>query len=118
MILLLGIIHVVIHELGHILAALAVGSRIKAVGVNWRGPYVRRAPASSPIRNVIVALSGPFANLLTCLLMIALNIPHAWIAFFIGWVNLLPLPCSDLSNALKYIRQETQSVAYISRKTN
>jgi hypothetical protein len=99
-----AILHMVIHEIGHILAAYMVGSQIKQVGVNMLGPFVRRTPAKTPGRNAFVALAGPGINILTWLVFAICGLPHAWVALYIGVLNLLPLPHSDFIKAVEYLR--------------
>src|ERR1700722_13251855 len=71
-----GSLHIVIHESGHMLAALMVGSRIKQVGISKLGPYVRRESARTPLRNAIVALAGPGINILTWGAFLVFGLPH------------------------------------------
>ncbi len=103
--------HVAIHELGHVLAALFVHSRIKRVGFNWTGPHIVREAASTGYKNALVAFAGPAANLYTCLVMVVNHTHLAWIPLELAVINLLPIRCSDLSNALRYLRMEKQVVA-------
>jgi len=100
-----AVLHMVIHEIGHILAAWMVGSRIKQVGVNMLGPFVRRTPAKTPVRNAFVALAGPGINILTGLVFAICGLPHAWVALYIGALNLLPLPHSDFMKSVEYLRR-------------
>ena len=100
-----GSLHIVIHESGHMLAALMVGSRIKQVGISKLGPYVRRESARTPLRNAIVALAGPGINILTWGAFLVFGLPHAWIALALGLMNLLPLPNSDLLKSLSYMQR-------------
>jgi hypothetical protein len=102
--MLWGMLHIVIHEVGHVLAALMVGCRIKKIGFSRLGPYVRRTSAKSPLGNAFVALSGPGINILTSALFLLLGLPYAWIPFFIGMLNLAPLPNSDLWKSIQYLR--------------
>src|ERR1700679_842093 len=96
-----GSLHIAIHESGHMLAAVMVGSRIKQVGISKVGPFVRRTSARTPLRNAIVALAGPGINILTFVVFLAFRLPHAWIALALGLMNLLPLPNSDLLKGLR-----------------
>ncbi len=100
-----GSLHMLIHECGHMLAALVVGSKIKQVGMSRSGPFVRRTSARTPMRNAMVALAGPAANILTWLLFLIFALPHAWIALAIGLVNLSPLPNSDFMKSLSYLQR-------------
>jgi hypothetical protein len=99
-----GVLHMLIHEVGHVLAAWAVGSKILQVGMSRLGPFVRRTSARTPGRNAFVALSGPGINILTWAVFTVFGMPHAWIALYIGVLNLLPLRNSDFSKSLEYLR--------------
>jgi Zn-dependent protease len=62
----LGIIAMLLHECGHLVAAICVGVRIKNVGMKWnKGLYTIREKGT-PLQNLIVAAAGPFANILLC----------------------------------------------------
>lgn len=98
-----GSLHIAIHEAGHVLAALMVGSRIKQVGINKYGPFVRRVAARTPLRNALVALAGPGINILSWVVFRAFGLPHAWIPLVLGLMNLLPLHNSDLTKSLSYM---------------
>jgi hypothetical protein len=102
--MLWGGFHMVVHELGHILAAWTVGCQIKQVGISKLGPYVRRTSAKTPLGNAFVALAGPGINILTSVAFFAFSLPYAWIPMFIGVLNLLPIPNSDLSKSIQYLR--------------
>jgi len=101
-----AVLHMVIHEIGHILAAWMVGSEIKQVGMNLLGPFVRRTSAKTPGRNVFVALAGPGVNILTWVVFTICGLPHAWIALYIGVLNLLPLPHSDFMKSVEYLQNK------------
>jgi hypothetical protein len=103
-ILLLLLLHTGIHELGHVLMALCVGSKVKRVWFNHFGPYVQRTPAKTPLRNAVVALAGPGVNLITFCLMFYYKVSFSWIPLYIGVFNLLPFSQSDLSKAVRYLK--------------
>jgi len=58
----LGLLAMTLHELAHLVAARAVGIRVKKVGLRWKGLYTVREPGS-PGNNAIVSLAGPLLNL-------------------------------------------------------
>lgn len=99
-----GSLHIVIHEIGHVLAALMVGSRITQVGINKSGIFVGRTSARTPLRNVMVAMAGPGINILTWIVFVIYGLPHAWIPLVIGLINLMSIPNSDFTNSRSYIR--------------
>jgi hypothetical protein len=109
--MLWGMLHIAIHEAGHVLAALMVGCKIKQIGISRLGPYVRRTSAKTPLGNTFVALSGPGINLLTAALFLVFDLPYPWIPLFIGLLNLVPLPNSDMSKGIEYLRNPAHSAA-------
>lgn len=103
-VLILGIIHMVAHELGHVTAALAFGLKIKRVGISWRGMYVVRQSAQTLSENLIVVFAGPLQNFGAAALTAYMHSPYWWVPLYIGVFNLMPVPHSDMSQAIKYIR--------------
>jgi Zn-dependent protease len=86
--LFLGLIAMAAHECGHVVAALALGVRVKRVGVQWnRGMFTVREQGSA-VQNLIIALAGPSVNLF----LIALE---PWFPLF-GLANV----CCVLANML------------------
>jgi Zn-dependent protease len=91
--LLLGLLAAVLHELGHLLAARAVGVRVKALGFRWKGFYVVREPGT-PAKSFLISLAGPFTNSVLILLWPispSFGLANLCFAFF----NLLPIEGSD-----------------------
>ncbi len=60
--LFLGVLAMTLHEAAHLIAALAVGVKIKKIGFRWKGLYIVRE-AGTPGKNALVSLAGPLANL-------------------------------------------------------
>ena len=84
----LGIIAMLLHECGHLIAALILGVQIKNVGMKWnKGLYTVREQGT-PLQNLLVAAAGPFTNIL----FIAVG---PWIPL-LGLANL----CYALANTL------------------
>ena len=92
--LLLGLIAMIFHECAHLVCALALGVRVKKVGILWnKGIYTVRE-AGSPGKNVLIALAGPLANML--LVSFWLLSPTFGLAnFCYALANLLPIEGSD-----------------------
>jgi Zn-dependent protease len=89
----LGLVAMVFHEAAHVVAALALGLRVKRVGMGWKGMYTVRDPGP-PNKNLVISLAGPLINL-------ALILSWHWLPTFglanlvCGVVNLLPIEGSD-----------------------
>jgi len=90
----LGVLAMLFHEFGHIAAAWTLGVPVKDVGFKWnKGIYtVRRAGSGG--QNLVIALAGPFANLL-------LVATGPWLPLFsmanfcYALANMLPIEGSD-----------------------
>jgi len=95
-----GILAMVLHEFGHILAALAVGVRVKALRARWKGLYIVRE-AGTPRQNLIIALAGPVTNIVL-LLAKPLSKQMFLANLCCGLVNLLPIRGADGERALVY----------------
>ncbi len=92
--MLMGIPAMLLHEFGHIAAALVCGVKVKKVGLSRTGLYTIREPGPK-WANLCVSLAGP---LFTLLLGIALRdaLPtFAWVNCIACVYNLLPIPHSD-----------------------
>jgi Zn-dependent protease len=101
--LLLGLVAMTLHEAGHLIAALAVGIKVKNVGFCWKGMYTVREPGP-PVKNILVSLAGPMVNL------ILLMTWHWWPTFGLANLcfalfNLLPIEGSDGLRIMKCWRQ-------------
>ena len=90
----LGILAMLLHECGHLLAALIVGVRIRSVGMKWnKGLYTIREQGT-PVQNLIVAAAGPVTNIL--LISTAHWAPVFALAnFCYAIANTLPIEGSD-----------------------
>ena len=89
----LGVAALLLHELGHAVAATVVGVQLKGVGLNWKGLYLRRE-AGTPGRNLVISAAGPVTNLLLVMLWGVwpmFGLANACYALF----NLCPLPGAD-----------------------
>jgi Zn-dependent protease len=58
----LGLLAMAFHEAAHIVVAIALGVRIKKIGLGWKGMYTVRDPGP-PAKNMLVSLAGPLVNL-------------------------------------------------------
>lgn len=97
--LIVGSIAMVLHECGHILAAIALGVRVKRVGVKWnKGIFTVREPGTLK-QNILIALAGPGVNLL-------LMVFEPWFPMF-GLANV----CCVLANMLPFRGSDGYRVA-------
>ena len=93
-----GLLAMVLHEAGHLIAAVVVGIRIKSVALRWKGLCTVRE-AGPPDKNLLVSLAGPCTNVLLLLLWpMSHRFGLANICFAV--VNLLPINGSDGERAL------------------
>lgn len=101
-----------IHELGHVIAVLAVGGRVVGLTVGWRGVGVKWQGDTDPFKQIVVALSGPAANLVVFAVCFAVSgclVGGGWLGLF-GICNLvfavanLVLPGGDGARAVRILR--------------
>ena len=78
-----------LHEMGHVLAARASGIRVKRVGIAWKGPYIVREQGS-PVANLCIALAGPVLNLVLALSFWTFAPQFGLVNLALGGYNLLP----------------------------
>jgi Zn-dependent protease len=90
----LGILAMLLHECGHLIAAFVLGLQIKNVGMKWnKGLYTVRQHGT-PLQNLLVAIAGPFANLI--FFATAARAPLFALAnFCYALANMLPIEGSD-----------------------
>jgi hypothetical protein len=95
---LLGLLAMVLHEGGHLAAAVVLGVKIKSIALRWKGLATIRE-AGPPGKNLLVSLAGPFTNVL---LLLAWHwSPRFGLAnLCFAAVNLLPINGSDGDRAL------------------
>lgn len=90
----LGVLAMLLHEAGHLIAALILGVQIKNVGMKWnKGLYTVRQHGT-PLQNLLVSAAGPFTNLL----FIAATVKAPLFAlanFCYALANMLPTEGSD-----------------------
>jgi Zn-dependent protease len=91
--LLVGVLAMLLHESGHLVAALALGVHIKTVGLRWKGLYTIRE-AGTTAENLLISLAGPCTNLLLMLSWpLSKNFFLANLCY--AGFNLLPIEGSD-----------------------
>jgi Zn-dependent protease len=96
---------VALHELAHVVVAIALGVRVKRVGISWRGPYIVREQGP-PLASLLIALAGPGLNLLLAFDFWSFAPQFGVINLLLGAYNLLPfIPGLDGNNALAAIRK-------------
>lgn len=95
-----GIAATALHEVGHVAAALALKVKVHQVGINRKGPYIRRA-CGTTTQNLAVTLAGPGMNLWLAFMFYRVSPNFALCNLLIGVINLLPIPASDGSRVLQ-----------------
>ena len=87
-----------LHEVGHMIAAAILRVPVREFGLKLGGAYVRRAQALRRRDEILIAVSGPLINLLVVVPLIfvpRLGFQLATCNLMLGVINLLPLPSSD-----------------------
>lgn len=108
----------VIHEMGHVAAAMIFGGRVErlslsAIGAELSFDYIRPL---SYLRDSVVALAGPLANLLAgaAALKLRAYLP-AMLSLGIGAFNLLPIQPLDGGRMLYDLLSEWMESAWVDR---
>ncbi len=94
----LGVVSLLLHECGHMLAAQSLGVKVREIGLCLKGSYVRREPARDPIEDAAIALSGPMVNAMVAAALWTIPGVCHWLAIYnliLAISNLAPLPGSD-----------------------
>ena len=90
----LGVIAMLFHECGHLLASLALGVRVKRVGMKWnKGLYTVRE-RGTVYQNLLIASAGPLVNLLL-VATVPWSSPFGLANFCYALANVLPIEGSD-----------------------
>jgi stage IV sporulation protein FB len=105
LIMLLGIPATLLHELGHILAALMCGVKVKRIGLSRVGLYTVREPGPR-WANLCVSAAGPLFNLVLAVSLRDAAPTFAWVNLIACVYNLLPIPNSDGRRILALLTPE------------
>lgn len=87
-----------LHEMGHMLAAILLRVPVREFGMSLTGAYNRRAHASRRWDEILISAAGPLVNLFLVfplLLLPVIGMKLAICNLGLCVVNLLPLPSSD-----------------------
>jgi hypothetical protein len=102
----LGLLAMAFHEAAHIFVAIALGVRVKKIGLGWKGMYTVRDPGP-PDKNLLVSLAGPLVNL--ALILSWHWFPTFGLANLCCWAaNFVPIQGSDGDRALTCWQQMHQ----------
>jgi stage IV sporulation protein FB len=97
----------VVHEIGHIVAASISKVRVNAIGISAAGTYIRRQRAASPWAESVISLAGPFVSLaLAALFGQGNGHLYGWLAemnLIVAMSNLIPIAGTDGDRALNAI---------------
>jgi hypothetical protein len=102
-VLFLGLLAMVLHETGHLVASFAVGLKVKDIGLSMKGFYIVRE-AGTPAKNLLVTLAGPLANIGLLLLSWKAGDAFTLANMCIAICNLAPIRGSDGDRALDCLR--------------
>ena len=94
----LVIASLLVHEMGHWATAKVFGVNVKAVGLCLKGAYIRRTDSRDAVIELMIATSGPLANLLVFLLLRTDSAIMVWVAqlnLVVALSNLIPIAGSD-----------------------
>ena len=95
-----------LHEVGHMLAAIMLRVPVREFGLCLRGAYNRRAYAGRRRDEVLISAAGPLMNLFLVLPLLYLPVIGSKLVLcnlVICLSNLLPIPSSDGSRILRTI---------------
>jgi Zn-dependent protease len=95
-----------LHEMGHMLAAILLGVPVREFGLCLCGAYNRRAHAGCRRDEVLISAAGPLMNLLFVLPLLYVPVIGTKLALCnlsLCVVNLLPIPSSDGLRILRTI---------------
>jgi len=101
---ILLIASLLLHEVGHMLMAAALGVRVSEFGICLIGAYNRRARGNSRRDEVLISLAGPlmnFALIVPCFFLPRIGFELMLCNLMLGVGNLLPIPSSDGLRILK-----------------
>jgi Zn-dependent protease len=101
--MLFGLLAMVLHEIGHMCVAQALGLKVKHVGISWKGMYTVRE-AGPPEKSLQVALGGPLTNLALMALWPAAPV-FGLANLFMGVCNLLPIKGSDGERVMRCMEE-------------
>jgi stage IV sporulation protein FB len=106
---LLTIPALILHECGHLAAALLFGVKVKKVGISRTGLYTVRE-AGPRLANLCISFSGPLVNLLLAAAFQATWPRFAQVNLIVGVFNLLPFPHSDGARILALLRRWSEAL--------
>ncbi len=96
---------VVLHEAGHILAALLVAGELPRLRFNIAGVKLKYDGLAGAARQITVSAAGPFMSILFGLIFYGKR-NFALISLGLGIANLLPVSCLDGGNILRSITEK------------
>ncbi|MGA2218598.1 MAG: M50 family metallopeptidase [Terracidiphilus sp.] len=111
------VVSLLLHEVGHMLAAIMLQVPVREFGLCLGGAYNRRAYAGCRQHEVLISASGPLMNLLLVVPFFFLPVIGPKVALcnlMLCVVNLLPLPSSDGLRILHQMRGSKGTVEVIS----
>ena len=101
--LFLGLLAMALHETGHLITSLAVGLKVKSVGLCMKGFYIVRE-AGTPSKNLLVTLAGPLTNVALLIIFWHASSVFTLANMCFAICNLAPVKGSDGDRALDCLR--------------
>ena len=96
-----------VHEIGHMIAASISKVAVSAIGISAAGTYIRRQRAASPLAESVISLAGPIVSLaLATLFALGTGHVYSWLAemnLIVAISNLVPIAGTDGDRALNAI---------------
>jgi hypothetical protein len=101
--LFLGLLAMALHETGHLITSLAVGLKVRGVGLCMKGFYIVRE-AGTPSKNLLVTLAGPLTNIALLIIFWHASSVFTLANMCFAICNLAPVKGSDGDRALDCLR--------------
>ncbi len=107
--LFLGLLAMALHETGHLITSLAVGLKVKGVGLCLKGFYIVRE-AGTPSKNLLVTLAGPLTNIALLIIFWHASSVFTLANMCFAICNLAPVKGSDGDRALDCLRDMQKEI--------
>jgi Zn-dependent protease len=103
-----GVAAILLHELGHIVAALACGVAVREVGVCGKGMFIRRKVSGDRATELVISSAGIFVNLVLAWPLLGSRFATANLV--LALFNMIPAFGSDGQRILALLRHRDMSI--------